>query len=104
MHSDLLRENSRLPSLPSARVHHKRTRADKALRRWLQSVNRWWKRRRMIAAFEAMDDPLLQDIGIFRGDIPRVVDGFSDRELRMVPLAPAAKPVEIQDDMNRVAA
>ena len=59
----------------------------------------------MIAALEAMDDRLLRDIGIYRNDIPRVVDGLDDRELRMRPLAaPAAKPVEIYDDIYRKAA
>tara|TARA_R110002020_G_scaffold456466_1_gene672941 strand:- start:18232 stop:18531 length:300 start_codon:yes stop_codon:yes gene_type:complete len=58
-------------------------------RRLSQSVVRKWRRRKMIAAFEALDDRLLRDIGVFRGDIKHLVDGFDDRELRMVPLAPA---------------
>lgn len=41
----------------------------------------------MIAALEAMDDQLLRDIGIYRNDIPRVVDGLNDREFSMRPLA-----------------
>ncbi|WP_349367320.1 MAG: hypothetical protein ABL311_11550 [Nitratireductor rhodophyticola] len=35
-----------------------------------------------------MDDNLLDDIGISRNDIPRVVNGFDDRELRMRPVSP----------------
>ncbi len=58
----------------------------------------------MIAALEAMDDRLLRDIGIYRGDIPRVVDDLNDRELRMSPLANSAKSVEIDDDHYRKAA
>ncbi len=59
----------------------------------------------MIAALEAMDDLLLRDIGIYRNDIPRIVDGLDDRELRMRPLAAsAAKPVEIYNDIYRKAA
>lgn len=73
-------------------------------RRWLGAAALHWQRRKMIAAFEAMDERLLRDIGIYRGDIPRVVDGFSDRELRMAPLAPPAKPVETYDDVYRKAA
>lgn len=59
------------------------------LRQWSRSVVRKWRRRKLIAALEALDDRLLRDIGIYRGDIKRRVDGFDDRELRMVPLAPA---------------
>ncbi|WP_322989396.1 DUF1127 domain-containing protein [Hoeflea sp.] len=58
------------------------------LRRWMQSLVRRWRRRKMIMALEAMDDRLLRDIGINRADIKRAVDGFDDRELRMAPLAP----------------
>lgn len=46
-----------------------------------------WQRRKMIAAFDAMDDRLLRDIGINRRDIRRVVSRFDDRELGMVPIA-----------------
>tara|TARA_R110002049_G_scaffold15115_1_gene62429 strand:+ start:923 stop:1234 length:312 start_codon:yes stop_codon:yes gene_type:complete len=60
------------------------------LRRWIASALRNWQRRKLIAALEAMDDRLLRDIGIHRGEIANVVDGFSDRELRMAPLAPDA--------------
>ena len=31
------------------------------------------------------------DIGVHRGGIKRVVDGFNDAELRMVPIAPEPK-------------
>lgn len=60
---------------------------DGAIREWIHSVIRKWRRRKMIAALEAMDDKLLRDIGIFRGDIRHVVDGFDDRELGMTPVA-----------------
>ncbi len=60
------------------------------LRQWLAGASRQWQRRRMIAALHAMDDRLLRDIGLHRGNIESVVDGFDDHELRMTPLAPAA--------------
>lgn len=56
-----------------------------------QAAVRVWKRHKMIAELDALDDAMLKDIGIYRGDIRRVVAGFSDRELGMVPLAPAQK-------------
>ena len=38
-----------------------------------------------------MDDRLLRDIGIDRSDIPRVVDGLTDRELSMRPVSSDAQ-------------
>lgn len=58
-----------------------------SLRRACGAVARNWQRRRMVRALQAMDDWLLSDIGIYRGDIERVVNGFDRRELRMTPLA-----------------
>jgi len=55
--------------------------------RWWQSAVQNWQRRRMIAALAALDDRILMDIGIPRGEIERVVDGFDARELRMQPIA-----------------
>ncbi len=57
------------------------------LRRWFQASLRRWQRRRMIAALEALDDRLLRDIGIYRGEIRRIVGSFDDRELRMTPVS-----------------
>ncbi|WP_417808574.1 DUF1127 domain-containing protein [Thioclava sp.] len=75
-----------------------------ALRRWLRTATRRWERRKMIVALKAMDDRMLRDIGIHRGDIARMVDGLSDRELRMTPLAPSGNPNETYDDIYRKAA
>ncbi|MFD2741641.1 DUF1127 domain-containing protein [Sulfitobacter aestuarii] len=46
-----------------------------------RSIARYGLRRRAIAELEAMDDATLRDIGIYRGDIRRVVDGLSDADL-----------------------
>ena len=62
---------------------------------WWQSVVRSWQRRKMIAALSALDDHILHDIGIHRGNIERVVDGFDDRELRMTPVAPEPKLLDL---------
>lgn len=64
--------------------------ADGLFQRSLAGIARNWRRRKMTAALAAMDDRLLRDIGIYREDIRRVVDGFDDRELRMIPVAPSA--------------
>lgn len=73
-------------------------------RRLFRSATRQWQRRRMIAALQAMDDRLLRDIGIDRADIPRIVDGFSDREIRMNPLPPAdERAVETEIEYLRAA-
>ncbi len=59
------------------------------LRRLFQSIVRKWRRRKLIAAFEALDDRVLRDIGVNRSGIKRLVEGFDNQELRMVPVAPA---------------
>lgn len=105
MHPHLVHRNYyQSSSQPYVRANHKRAKAGEVLRRWLRAANRRWQRRKMIAALEAMDDWILSDIGINRGDIPRVVDGFDDRELGMVPFAPAARPVETEYETFRMAA
>lgn len=60
------------------------------LRNAIDAAARRWRRRRMIAALEQLSDWTLADIGIARADIPRVVEGFDDRELRMTPVAASA--------------
>ncbi len=60
------------------------------LRSAIDAAARRWRRRRMIAALEQLSDRTLADIGIARCDIPHVVEGFDDRELRMTPVARSA--------------
>lgn len=57
------------------------------LRGLLRAVTRHWQRRKMIATFEAMDDWVLDDIGLRREDIVRVVDSFDEmrRPKRALP-------------------
>ncbi|MGR3550666.1 DUF1127 domain-containing protein [Pseudooceanicola sp.] len=69
------------------------------LRRIFGSIVHNWKRHRMIAALEAMDDHLLRDIGIHRSEILHVVDGLTARELSMPPVSPA-----LQRDAARLRA
>lgn len=57
---------------------------------WMNARVRNWKRRKMIATLQALDDRMLRDIGITRSEITNVVDGFNDRELNMAAIAPAA--------------
>lgn len=59
--------------------------------RWVRSAIRSWQRRRTIATLAALDDRTLYDIGIPRGEIERVVDGFDDPERPMTPAAPATE-------------
>ncbi len=58
------------------------------LDRWLRAAIRRHRRRQTIAALEALDDWTMKDIGIYRGDIHRLVAGFSDIELGMRAPAP----------------
>ena len=57
------------------------------IRRWLTPLVTKWRRRKIVGALEMMDTRLLRDMGIERCDIKRIVEGFDQRELRMVPLA-----------------
>ncbi len=61
------------------------------IRNGMRALIRNWKRRKMIAALQALDDRLLRDIGITRSEINDVVDSFDDRELAMAPMVPAAQ-------------
>ncbi|MGX9848859.1 DUF1127 domain-containing protein [Limimaricola litoreus] len=42
----------------------------------------------MIFDLQAMDDKMLDDIGIHRADIPRLVGSLGDRDLRMQSMGP----------------
>ncbi|WP_370363027.1 DUF1127 domain-containing protein [Limimaricola litoreus] len=53
--------------------------------RW---VRKQLQRRRMIFDLQAMDDKMLDDIGIHRADIPRLVGSLGDRDLRMQSMGP----------------
>lgn len=42
----------------------------------------------MSAVLHSLDDRILHDIGLSRGEIEDFVDGLSPAELRMAPIAP----------------
>ena len=88
MHTELINSDIPLSPKPHGAGQCNRGRRHGMLGRWARNIVRNWQRRRMIAALRAMDDNLLHSIGISRNDIPRVVDGFDDRELGMRPVAP----------------
>ena len=72
--------------------------------RWWQSAVQNWQRRKMIAALEALDDRTLLDIGVHRGEIRRVVEGFNAAELRMAPIAPEPTSQDVSyADLRRAA-
>ncbi|WP_341860931.1 DUF1127 domain-containing protein [Gymnodinialimonas sp. 57CJ19] len=61
------------------------SRLGQVLGNWYRARVRNIHRRRMIEELRAMDDKILRDIGINRGEIHSIVYGFSDDELKMVP-------------------
>lgn len=71
---------------------------------WWQKGFRGWQRQRMIATLAALDDRTLSDIGLRRGDIERVVDGFDDTELRMAPIGSEPKSLDLSCGDRRRAA
>jgi len=66
--------------------------------RWWNSAIRSWQRRKMKAVLHSLDDRILQDIGLSRGEIEDFVDGLSSAELRMTPIAP--EPVVMSQDIS----
>ena len=52
----------------------------------------------MKAVLHSLDDRILQDIGLSRGEIEDFVDGLSSAELRMTPIA--AEPVVMSQDIS----
>ncbi len=62
------------------------------------------RRRAAIAELEAMTDQLLADIGISRGEIPRVVGGLIAGDARATaPRTPSARVEELRERMRRAA-
>lgn len=55
-----------------------RSRLAGVLRRVFQAIRKNMERRVAISELQAMDNRVLRDLGIYRGDIPRVVDGLSN--------------------------
>ncbi|WP_324752243.1 DUF1127 domain-containing protein [Roseovarius sp. Pro17] len=84
--------------VPTAQALDVTSKHGRSIREWLRAATLRWRRRKMIATFEAMDDRLLWDIGIHRTDIVRMVDNFDERELRMRPLALPAPTDQSRDE------
>ncbi|MGR3564619.1 MAG: DUF1127 domain-containing protein [Heliomarina sp.] len=85
MHPHVFKSNT--PHFPPPRTASQRNRKPGAFRRWLRTTFLQWQHRKMIETLRGMDDRLLRDIGIDRSDIPRVVDGLTERERRMRPVS-----------------
>ena len=66
--------------------------------RWWNSAIRSWQRRKMKAVLHSLDDRILQDIGLSRGEIEDFVDGLNSAELRMTPIAP--EPASMSQDIS----
>jgi uncharacterized protein YjiS (DUF1127 family) len=63
----------------------------------LEPIGRRWQRQQALAALAAMDDRLLADIGLRRGDIVLAVDGrlADPRVTRRQPTAPAPAQADL---------
>ncbi|MFD2738703.1 DUF1127 domain-containing protein [Sulfitobacter aestuarii] len=56
------------------------------LRQWFGRVIAGWQRSRMISALHNLDDRLLDDIGLYRADIPQLAEAhFQKAEPRRGP-------------------
>ena len=65
--------------------------------RWWNSAIRSWQRRKMKAVLHSLDDRILQDIGLSRGEIEDFVYGLSSAELQMTPIA--SEPASMSHDI-----
>lgn len=83
MHPYMAHRTLLSPPQPS----RQRAKAGGIFRKWVRSAYRNWQRNKMIAAFESLDDATLRDIGVHRGEIHSIVDGFDDHDLSKVPVA-----------------
>lgn len=72
------------------------------LQRSIIALSRRWERRRAIAELGRLDDRLLADIGISRGQIPQVVDGLSRPQVRMIRPKPSVSLGERQGEDFRM--
>ena len=86
MHPNMFKPST--PCFPANQILGQRNRKLGAFGEWFRTAFRNWERRKMIQTLQGMDDRLLHDIGIERSEIPRVVDGFTDRERAMRPVSP----------------
>ncbi|MFP7674502.1 DUF1127 domain-containing protein [Marivita sp. S0852] len=75
------------PARPYANAQQQRTAIGDALRSWVKSAMRRRKQNQMIAMLEALDDRMLDDIGVARDQIRAEVYRLDDRELNMRPVA-----------------
>lgn len=78
-----LRKEMIAPAAPRNSTAH----STSLIGRLILGVKQRWQRRKMVIALQELDDRLLADIGLRRGDIPSLVAGLSSRELRMAPVA-----------------
>lgn len=74
------------------------------LRRQISLLSQRWQRGRAIAELERLDDRLLADIGISRGQIPQVVEGLCRPQSRMTRSQPSVSQGEKQRAHLRMAA
>ncbi|MDN5788299.1 DUF1127 domain-containing protein [Pseudorhodobacter sp.] len=59
--------------------------------RMIRSAKRTLKRRETISELHSLTDWELRDIGIYRGDIPRIVRQIDDHDLGLMPASRGAQ-------------
>lgn len=69
----------------------------KVARRLLRAIHRW-QRNRAAAAFEALPDTYLGNIGLARANLSDVADGLFPRSRRLVPVRPAGRSDAVARD------
>lgn len=72
-----------------------------AIARRAKVAARRWQKHRTIRALERLDDWMLEDIGITRGEIPRVVDDLVGDDPRPASLARTAGMARRKESRER---
>ncbi len=71
---------------------------------WIDIGLRQWQKRRTMSALYDLDDRMLTDIGLWRGDIPRFVKDLTPLELRMNPVVSSVATTWTEPNAPRIAA
>ncbi len=101
MQTYLSQRNYLSPAAPYAGAIRQRGRVARIIGDLGRSLYRRWQRRKMIDALQALDDRLLHDMGIRRGEIRYVVGRFTDEELGMTPVSRATAATPEADGIHQ---
>ncbi len=90
MHPYMTHHDYKISLFPEKSPLRDKSSLRRTLGRWVKAATQSYQNKRMVAALDALDDRILRDIGLTRGEIHGVVYGYDDLELGMTPTPGAA--------------